>query len=164
MICASLPLMMRPCKAAMFGWFRAILLWKGGCIIHQLLKSKRIFEYWIANFNAALCHADLLNAVSGVADVLNFFFSMMQLGTFGSSTMMYGQENGSNCQRCTSNFCFMAPLFLSLLCKITLAEEKVRSITATSFGVHVKSQFGFISSVDMLKIYLIMEYLYSVYV
>lgn len=46
----------------------------GGCIIHQLLKSKSILEYWMANFNAALCHADLLNAVSGVANVLDFFF------------------------------------------------------------------------------------------
>lgn len=101
----------------------------GGCITHQLLKSKSIFEYWTANFNAALCHADLLNAVSGVANVLNFFFffSMMQLGTFGSFTMMYGEENGSNCQRCTSNFSFMAPLFLSLLCKITQNPNKSES-------------------------------------
>lgn len=52
----------------------------GGWIIHQLLKSKSIFEYWIAHFNAALCHADLLNAVLGAANVLNFFSSHDAIG------------------------------------------------------------------------------------
>lgn len=45
----------------------------GECIIHKLLKSKSIFEYWIADFKAASCRADLLNTVSGVANVLAFF-------------------------------------------------------------------------------------------
>lgn len=46
----------------------------GECIIHKLLKSKSIFEYWIANFKAALCRADLFNTVSGVANALGFCF------------------------------------------------------------------------------------------
>lgn len=65
----------------------------------------------------------------------------MQLGTFGSFPMMYGEENDSDCQRCTSNFCFMGPLFYSPVCQITLAGEKkkVRHITAPSFCVSFKT-------------------------
>lgn len=57
------------------------------------------------------------------------FFSVMQLGTFGSFTMMYGEENDSNCQRCTFNFSFMVPLVYSLVCKIALREVAKKSDT-----------------------------------
>lgn len=74
-----------------------------------------VVSYWFIEHCFGSCER------IGFFSPLSFFSSsMMQSGTFGSLALMYGEENDSDCQRCTPNFCFMVPLFYSLVCKITL--------------------------------------------